>query len=142
MLHKPIRNLAELRAEKKKLRWEIALREADFEEQLSHIQAIVATPIRWVHFIKNLFNHDDSGKSDLLSSLAQLGLPILLNSVIFKKSSIVIKGLMAIISQQLARGVTAKNVASWMETLMDWIKKTEKSVVKKVKGVIEKKDKQ
>jgi hypothetical protein len=142
MLHKPIRNLAELRAEKKKLRWEIALREADFEEQLSHIQAIVATPIRWVHFIKNLFNHDDSGKSDLLSSLAQMGLPILLNSVIFKKSSIVIKGLMAIISQQLARGVTTKNVASWMETLMDWIKKTEKSLVKKVKGVIEKKDKQ
>jgi hypothetical protein len=142
MLHKPIRNLAELRAEKKKLRWEIALREADFEEQLSHIQAIVATPIRWVHFIKNLFNHDDSGKSDLLSSLAQLGLPILLNSVIFKKSSIVLKGLVAIISQQLARGVTAKNVASWMETLMDWIKKTEKSVVKKVEEATAKKDKQ
>jgi hypothetical protein len=142
MLHKPIRNLAELRAEKKKLRWEIAIREADFEEQLSHIQAIVATPIRWVHFIKNLFNHDDSGKSDLLSSLAQLGLPILLNSVIFKKSSIVLKGLMAIISQQLARGVTAKNVASWMETLMDWVKKVEKSVVKKVEVATAKKDKQ
>jgi hypothetical protein len=141
MLHKPIRNLAELRAEKKKLRWEITVREADFEEQLSHIQAIVATPIRWVHFIKNLFNHDDSGKSDLLSSLAQLGLPILLNSVIFKKSSIVLKGLMAIISQQLARGVTAKNVVSWMETLIVWVQKVEKSVVKKVKEVIEKKDK-
>jgi len=78
----------------------------------------------------------------LLSSLAQLGLPILLNSVIFKKSSIVLKGLVAIISQQLARGVTAKNVASWMETLMDWIKKTEKSVVKKVEEATAKKDKQ
>ena len=78
----------------------------------------------------------------MLSSLAQLGLPILLNSVIFKKSSIVLKGLVAIISQQLARGVTAKNVASWMETLMDWIKKTEKSVVKKVEEATAKKDKQ
>jgi hypothetical protein len=71
----------------------------------------------------------------------RLGLPILLNSVIFKKSSIVLKGLMAIISQQLARGVTAKNVVSWMETLIVWVQKVEKSVVKKVKEVIEKKDK-
>jgi 23S rRNA maturation mini-RNase III len=74
--------------------------------------------------------------------LAQLGLPILLNSVIFKKSSIVIKGLMAIISQQLARGVTAKNVVSWIETLMDWVKKVEKSVVKKAEEATAKKDKQ
>ena len=141
MLHKPICTLAELRAEKKKLRWEIAVREADFEEQLSHFRAMVATPIRWVHFIKNIFSHDDSGKSDLLSSLAQLGLPLLLNSVIFKKSSLIIKGLVAIISQQLARGVTAKNVASWMETLMDWVKKVEKSLVEKVEEVLDKKDK-
>lgn len=48
---------------------------------------------------------------------------------------------MAIISQQLARGVTAKNVVSWMETLIVWVQKVEKSVVKKVKEVIEKKDK-
>ena len=49
---------------------------------------------------------------------------------------------MAIISQQLARGVTAKNVVSWIETLMDWVKKVEKSVVKKVEEATAKKDKQ
>ena len=132
MLHKPICTLAELRAEKKKLRWEIAVREANFEEQLSHIKAMVETPIRWVRSIRNLFSQNESGKSDIVSSLAQLGLPILLNSVIFKKSSMVLKGLVAIVSQQVARGLTAKNVASWLETLMDWVKKTEKSGTKKV----------
>jgi hypothetical protein len=132
MLHKPICTLAELRAEKKKLRWEITVREAELEAELKQLQSIVNTPFRWVRTIRNLFSHNESGKSDIVSTLAQLGLPILLNSVIFKKSSMVLKGLVAIVSQQVARGLTAKNVASWLETLMDWVKKTEKSGTKKV----------
>ena len=131
MLHKPICTLAELRAEKKKLRWEIAIRGAELEAEFKQLQSIVNTPFRWVRTIRNLFSQTETGKSDIVSTLAQLGLPILLNAIVFKKSSIVIKGLMAIISQQLARGVTAKNVASWMETLMDWVRKTEKSGAKK-----------
>ena len=141
MLHKPIRNLAELKAEKKKLSWEVAVREANFEEQLSHFQAMVETPLRWVRSIRNLFTQNESGKSDIVSSLTQLGLPILLNSVIFKKSSLVIKGLVAILSQQLARGVTANNVASWIETLMSWVKNAEKSLVKKVEEKMDRKGK-
>jgi len=137
MLHKPICNLAELRAEKKKLRWEIAVREAELETELKELQSMVNTPLRWLRSIKNLFSQNESGQSDIVSTLAQLGLPILLNSVIFKKSSMVLKGLVAIISQQVARGLTAKNVASWMDTLMDWVKKIEKSVSKKVEGAEE-----
>lgn len=132
MLHKPICTLAELRAEKKKLRWEITVRETELEAELKQLQSIVNTPFRWVRTIRNLFSQTETGKSDIVSSLAQLGLPILLNSVIFKKSSMVLKGLIAIVSQQVARGLTAKNVASWLETLMDWVKKTEKSGTKKV----------
>jgi len=137
MLHKPICTLAELRAEKKKLRWEIAVREAELETELKQLQSMVNTPLRWFRSIKNLFSQNESGQSDIVSTLAQLGLPILLNSVIFKKSSMVLKGLVAIISQQVARGFTAKNVASWMDTLMDWVKKIEKSVSKKVEGAEE-----
>ena len=132
MLHKPICNLAELRAEKKKLRWEIAVREAELETELKQLQSMVNTPLRWFRSIKNLFSQNESGQSDIVSTLAQLGLPILLNSVIFKKSSMVLKSLVAIVSQQVARGLTAKNVASWMDTLMDWVKKIEKSLSKKV----------
>jgi len=132
MLHKPICTLAELRAEKKKLRWEITVREAELEAELKQLQSIVNTPFRWVRTIRNLFSHNESGKSDIVSTLAQLGLPILLNSVIFKKSSMVLKGLVTIVSQQVARGLTSKNVASWLENLMDWVKKTEKSGTKKV----------
>ncbi len=142
MLHKPICTLAELRAEKKKLRWEITVREAELEAELKQLQSIVNTPFRWVRTIRNLFSHNESGKSDIVSTLAQLGLPILLNSVIFKKSSMVLKGLVAIVSQQVARGLTAKNVASWLETLLDWVKKTEKSGTKKVEEPGEKEAKE
>ena len=142
MLHKPICTLAELRAEKKKLRWEIAVREAELETELKQLQSIVNTPLRWFRSIKNLFSQTESGQSDIVSTLAQLGLPILLNSVIFKKSSMVLKGLVAIVSQQVARGLTAKNVASWLETLMDWVKKTEKSGTKKVEEPGEKEAKE
>ena len=114
------------------MRWEITVREAELEAELKQLQSIVNTPFRWVRTIRNLFSKNETGQSDIVSTLAQLGLPILLNAIIFKKSSIVIKGLMAIISQQVARGLTAKNVASWLETLMDWVKKTEKSGTKKV----------
>ena len=124
------------------MRWEITVREAELEAELKQLQSIVNTPFRWVRTIRNLFSHNESGKSDIVSTLAQLGLPILLNSVIFKKSSMVLKGLVAIVSQQVARGLTAKNVASWLETLMDWVKKVEKSVVKKVEEATAKKDKQ
>ena len=142
MLHKPICTLAELRAEKKKLRWEITVREAELEAELKQLQSIVNTPFRWVRTIRNLFSQTETGKSDIVSTLAQLGLPILLNSVIFKKSSMVLKGLFAIVSQQVARGLTAKNVASWLETLMDWVKKTEKSGTKKVEEPGEKEAKE
>lgn len=142
MLHKPICTLAELRAEKKKLRWEITVREAELEAALKQLQSIVNTPFRWVRTIRNLFSQNESGKSDIVSTLAQLGLPILLNAVIFKKSSMLLKGLVAIVSQQVARGLTAKNVASWLETLMDWVKKTEKSGTKKVEEPGEKEAKE
>ncbi len=142
MLHKPICTLAELRAEKKKLRWEITVREAELEAELKQLQSIVNTPFRWVRTIRNLFSKNETGQSDIVSTLAQLGLPILLNSVIFKKSSMVLKGLVAIVSQQVARGLTAKNVASWLETLMDWVKKTEKSGTKKVEEPGEKEAKE
>lgn len=142
MLHKPICTLAELRAEKKKLRWEIAVREAELEAELKQLQSIVNTPFRWVRTIRNLFSQTETGKSDIVSSLAQLGLPMLLNAVIFKKSSMVLKGLVAIVSQQVARGLTAKNIASWMETLMDWMKKTEQSGTKKVEEPGEKEAKE
>ncbi len=121
------------------MRWEITVREAELEAELKQLQSIVNTPFRWVRTIRNLFSHNESGKSDIVSTLAQLGLPILLNSVIFKKSSMVLKGLVAIVSQQVARGLTAKNVASWLETLMDWVKKTEKSGTKKVEEPADKK---
>jgi hypothetical protein len=124
------------------LRWEITVREAELEAELKQLQSIVNTPFRWVRTIRNLFSHNESGKSDIVSTLAQLGLPILLNSVIFKKSSMVLKGLVAIVSQQVARGLTAKNVASWLETLMDWVKKTEKSGTKKVEEPGEKEAKE
>ena len=142
MLHKPICTLAELRAEKKKLRWEITVREAELEAELKQLQSIVNTPFRWVRTIRNLFSQTETGQSDIVSTLAQLGLPILLNSVIFKKSSMVLKGLVAIVSQQVARGLTAKNVASWLETLLDWVKKTEKSGTKKVEEPGEKEAKE
>ena len=124
------------------MRWEITVREAELEAELKQLQSIVNTPFRWVRTIRNLFSHNESGKSYIVSTLAQLGLPILLNSVIFKKSSMVLKGLVAIVSQQVARGLTAKNVASWLETLMDWVKKTEKSGTKKVEEPGEKEAKE
>lgn len=139
MLHKPICTLAELRAEKKKLRWEITVREAELEAELKQLQSIINTPFRWFRTIRNLFSQTETGKSDIVSSLAQLGLPMLLNAVVFKKSSMVLKGLLAIVSQQVARGLTTKNIASWMETLMDWVKKTEKSGAKKVEETADKK---
>ncbi len=142
MLHKPICTLAELRAEKKKLRWEITLREAELEAELKQLQSIINTPFRWFRTIRNLFSQNETGQSDIVSSLAQLGLPMLLNAVIFKKSSMVLKGLVAIVSQQVARGLTAKNIASGLETLMDWVRKTEKSGAKKVEETADKKAKE
>ena len=142
MLHKPICTLAELRAEKKKLHWEITVREAELEAELKQLQSIINTPFRWFRTIRNLFSQNETGKSDIVSTLAQLGLPMLLNAVIFKKSSMVLKGLVAIISQQVARGLTAKNIASGLETLMDWVRKTEKSGAKKVEETADKKAKE
>jgi hypothetical protein len=93
MLHKPICTLAELRAEKKKLRWEITVREAELEAELKQLQSIINTPFRWFRTIRNLFSQNETGKSDIVSILAQLGLPMLLNAVIFKKIEHSAKGI-------------------------------------------------
>lgn len=120
---KPLRNLAELQAEIALLKTELQIRETDLKEHVNQYVSLVETPLKWLAYLKNVFADSNKNKTDLLSSIAQFGIPILLNSVLFKKSGLLVKGLIAFVGQQLAKGITVAHVSSWMEQLSAWFKK-------------------
>lgn len=120
---KPIRTLRELESEIERLKNEIGARELDLKQQVTTYYALIKTPLDWLARIKRFFGEDGNAKSDMISTVAQLGLPILLNSVIFKKSSLLVKGLLAFASQQVAKGITAETLNTWIEQLSAWLKK-------------------
>lgn len=133
MKTKSIRNLTELQAEIALLKTELQIREADLKEHVNRYVSLVETPLKWLTHLKDVLGLSEKGKPDLVSSIAQFGLPILLNSVLFKKSSLLVKGLVAFISQQLAKGITVAHVSSWIAQLTTWFKKMNEDADEKSK---------
>jgi hypothetical protein len=127
-MNKPkITSIGDLRSEIMRLKAEVEERELSIQRDVNHLVEQVRMPLDLLKKISSWFTGEKNSKeaisSDWVTTLAQLGFPYLLNSIFFKKSGIVMKALIALLSQQAVKGINVDTITSWIEKISHWIKK-------------------
>lgn len=130
MENNQIRSIGDLRSEITRLQGEVSVREAELKEDFHQISEQIKAPYRILQEVGSWLGIREKGgdkKSDWFSSIAQLGVPYLLNSLIFRRSGFLVKALIALVSQKAVSGITLEKMTDWIEKLTRWIKKENKS---------------
>jgi hypothetical protein len=127
-MNKPkITSIGDLRSEIVRLRAEVEERELSIQRDVNHLVEQVRMPLDMLKKISSWFTGEKGSKeaisSDWVTTLAQLGFPYLLNSIFFKKSGIVMKALIAFVSQQAVKSINLDTITSWIEKISHWMKK-------------------
>lgn len=127
-MNKPrITSIGDLRSEIIRLRAEVEEREFSIQRDVNHWVEQMRIPLDMLKKISSWFTGEKGNKeaiaSDWVTTLAQLGFPYLLNSIFFKKSGIVMKALIALVSQQAVKGINVDTITSWIEKISHWIRK-------------------
>lgn len=125
-----ITTIADLRAEIVRLKAEVEERELNIQKDVNHLVEQVRMPFAMLKKIGTWFTGEKETKeaisSDWVTTIVQLGFPYLLNNFFFKKSGIVMKALIALVSQQAVKGINLDVISSWIEKISHWIKKEAK----------------
>ncbi len=127
-MNKPkINSMDDLRSEIIRLTAEVEERELSIQQDVNHFVEQVRMPLYLLKKVSSWFTGEKGGKEpisgDWVSTIAQLGFPYLLNSIFFKKSGIILKALIALVSQQAVKSVNLETVTTWIEKISHWIKK-------------------
>lgn len=113
----------------------------------SRVIGAVASAIPGVGLVKGLFSSigdsqktktSSNGKSDWLTKITQIGLPLVLNRTMLKNSGWLKKTLVLLASEGAAGQVTKDNVSSWVGKLANFVRPNKsKKKHKKVKPLEE-----
>ncbi len=129
MANNRINSMGDLRSEIIRLRTETAVREGELKEEFQQISEKIQAPFRLMQELGAWFGiggKADEKSSDWLTSVAQLGVPYLLNSLIFKRSGFILKALIALVSQKAVAGINMDKMTGWIEKISQWIQKQSK----------------
>lgn len=135
MKNRRIESIGDLRAEIIRLQFEVDARELIIKAEVNHIAEQVKAPFQFIKRVSAWFGGgiDESTKAastDWVTSIFQLGFPYFLNSVIFRRSGLIMKGLVALASQKAVSGINVDTLTGWVEQLSHWIKKQGKKNTK------------
>ena len=126
MKNNEIRNIGELRSEIVRLQAEADERELAIKLELDEMTEQIKAPFVFIKKVAGWFGigEKEEGKAqDWVSMIAQLGLPYLLNSFLFKKSGFLMKAVVALASQRAASGLNQDTISGWIEKITQWLKK-------------------
>ncbi len=127
-MEKPFTTLAELRTEMDVLKIRQFRQEEALKKKFSNPSAIFKTAT-------SLFKHNHntvgtSGKSssflqnllrqDLVTNLARVTLPLVLNTLVFKRSNFITKTLITFLSAKVAKGVNSDKISGLMDKVKSW----------------------
>ena len=126
-----IENINDLRSELSRLRAERLEYENDFQQVSEKIKAKFRIPAMIYNRVSDLLNSllgtdtdDPSGKEnrDWVTNIFRVGLPVFLNKYFFPKSGLLMKSLVALVSQKAAKNVNKDSVTDLIDRVADWIK--------------------
>lgn len=129
MANNRINSMGDLRSEIIRLRTETTMREAELKAEFQQISEKIHAPFRMMQELGNwlgIGGKNEEKSSDWLTAIAQLGVPYLLNSLIFKRSGFLLKALIALVSQKAVAGINMDKTTGWIEKISQWIQKQSK----------------
>ncbi len=129
MANNRIKSMSDLRSEIFRLRAEMDLREGELKEEFHQISEKIQAPFRMMQELGawlGIGGKAEEKSSDWLTTIAQLGVPYLLNSLIFKRSGFLLKALIALVSQKAVAGINMDKMTGWIEKISQWIQKQSK----------------
>lgn len=122
-----IENIDDLRSEILRLKLQRFQYEAELNAEINKIKDKFRIP----HLLLNKFNawfgtHAgpmEKGKEhDWVTNAFRIGLPVLLNKVVFGKAGFMVKSLVALVSQKAAGNVNRDVVSHWIDKAAHWIR--------------------
>ena len=126
MKNNEINSIGDLRSEIIRLKAEVDEREIIIQRDFNEIADYVRAPLRFLKQAGNWFTgrgEDEAISKDWMTSILQLGFPYLMNKTFFRKSSLIMKAMITLISQKAVQGINLHTITSWVQQLSTWIKK-------------------
>lgn len=127
-----IENTHELRAELNRLRIQRFEQEIELTKVTAKIKARLHFPVlvynKISDFFIELFGDDPEDltkkneRKDWVTNILRLGLPLALNRFLFPRSGLLMKSVVAMVSQNAAKNVNKDSIAGLIDKVSDWIK--------------------
>ena len=126
-----IENIDDLRSEISRLRIQRVELENDFLQVSEKIKARFRIPVMIYNKVGNFFNsllgtddNDPAKKEDTdwVTNVFRVGLPVALNKYFFPKSGLLLKSVVAMLSQKAAKNINKDSIADLIDKVTDWIK--------------------
>ncbi len=126
-----IENLEDLRSEILRLKLQRFQQEAVLQQDTQKFIDKFSGPIHAWNKINAWFGSGNGKNKDInpaheehdwLTNTLRLGLPVVLNKLLFPRSGFIIKTVVALLSQNVAKSVNKDVVTSWIDKTADWIK--------------------
>mgnify|MGYP000908278017 FL=1 len=125
-----IQNSDDLRAEILRLRTERSEIEGELKYETDKIVSRFRVPLMlfskindWVSpMFKPKRNEPGNLNQDWVTSIFQIGLPVIMNKFIFPKSGFLLKSMVELLSQNTAKSVNKDVVSNLINKLSEWIK--------------------
>lgn len=126
MENSQINSIGDLRSEIIRLQAEVDQREILIRQDVNDITEQVKGPLLFIKKVAGWFGGIDEkekdSSADWFTSVMQLGFPFIVNNLFFRRSGLIMKGLIALISQKAVSGINLDTFTGWVNQLSDWIK--------------------
>lgn len=124
-----IQNIDDLRSEILRLKLQRFQQEAILQEDVKHVLDKFRGPALMFNKITAWFGNGkgDNPKTpqdenDWVTNTFRLGLPVVLNKLIFPRSGFIVKSLVALLSQKAASNVNKDILTDWIDKGANWIR--------------------
>ena len=126
-----IENVDDLRSEINRLKIQRLALENDFNQVSEKIKARFRIPAMIYNKVGNFFSsllgidNDDPSKkedTDWVTNIFRVGLPVFLNKYFFPKSGLLMKSVVAMMSQTAAKNVNKDSITDLIDKVTEWIK--------------------
>lgn len=136
---KNIKNIADLQIHILNLEFAKTEHEIYLQQKVSEVKQRLASPLKFYNRITSMFSgkensqqntSSNSEKPDWVNLLARVGVPFVINKLVFKKSGFIVKALISLFSQGAITSVNKNSVAHWVDVVTGFVKsKTKKKPV-------------
>ena len=129
-----IKNITELRAEIARLKSLKSEQEVYLKDQFNLFEYKIQAPARLYKRISSFFPSFNDGvpnsnalDSDWVTKAMRIGLPYLFNKILFKKSGFIKKGLLLMMSQQVASFLNKESISDLLDKITTVVKPRKRS---------------